>query len=202
MKITQLYANRHVFFWFTPLLESRLQLEIFGFLDWCFGKFLYWVGRQGCGWESQAQGPGPLDSGVLSFSAGVCGIMLFQAPLLLRGKLAFLGPPSWLSGKESACRCRRHSFDSLGWEDPLEKEMATHSSIPAGKIPWTERSLVGCRTWGSKELDPTEPLSTGFSLDIFLRFITFSYFSHLWPCFPDQHGDSQRPVHFLEEDPG
>ena len=27
---------------------------------------------------------------------------------------------------------------SLGWEDPLEKEMAAHSSIPAWKIPWTE----------------------------------------------------------------
>ena len=27
---------------------------------------------------------------------------------------------------------------SLGWEDPLEKEMATHSSILAWKIPWTE----------------------------------------------------------------
>ena len=27
---------------------------------------------------------------------------------------------------------------SLGWEDPLEKEMATHSSIHAWKIPWTE----------------------------------------------------------------
>ena len=27
---------------------------------------------------------------------------------------------------------------SLGWEDPLEGEMATHSSIPACKIPWTE----------------------------------------------------------------
>ena len=26
----------------------------------------------------------------------------------------------------------------LGWEDPLEKEMATYSSIPAWKIPWTE----------------------------------------------------------------
>ena len=28
----------------------------------------------------------------------------------------------------------------LGWEDPLEKEMATHSSILAWKIPWTEES--------------------------------------------------------------
>ena len=29
---------------------------------------------------------------------------------------------------------------SLGWEDPLEKEMATHSSILAWEIPWTEES--------------------------------------------------------------
>ena len=29
-------------------------------------------------------------------------------------------------------------IQSLGGEDPLEKEMATHSSIPAWKIPWTE----------------------------------------------------------------
>ena len=28
----------------------------------------------------------------------------------------------------------------LGQEDPLEKEMATHSSIPAWKIPWTEEA--------------------------------------------------------------
>ena len=27
---------------------------------------------------------------------------------------------------------------SLGWEDPLEKDLATHSSILAWKIPWTE----------------------------------------------------------------
>jgi len=33
---------------------------------------------------------------------------------------------------------------SLGWEDPLEKEMATHSSTLAWKIPWTERLL---RAW-------------------------------------------------------
>ena len=28
---------------------------------------------------------------------------------------------------------------SLGWEDPLEKEMATHSNIPAWEIPWMEK---------------------------------------------------------------
>ena len=29
-------------------------------------------------------------------------------------------------------------IQSLGWEDPLEEGMATHSSILAGRIPWTE----------------------------------------------------------------
>ena len=48
---------------------------------------------------------------------------------------------------------------SLGWEDPLEKKMATHSSIVAWKIPWT-RSLVGYSPWGHKESDTTELLST------------------------------------------
>ena len=31
---------------------------------------------------------------------------------------------------------------SLGWEDPLEKEIATHSSVLAWRIPWTEESGV------------------------------------------------------------
>ena len=33
---------------------------------------------------------------------------------------------------------RQTRVQSLGWEDPLEKEMATHSSTLAWKIPWTE----------------------------------------------------------------
>ena len=33
---------------------------------------------------------------------------------------------------------RETQVRSLGWEDPLEKEMATHSSPLAWKIPWTE----------------------------------------------------------------
>ena len=40
---------------------------------------------------------------------------------------------------------------SLGWEDPLGKEMATHSSIPM-EIPWTEWSLVGSSPWGHKRI--------------------------------------------------
>ena len=39
------------------------------------------------------------------------------------------GLPWWLSGKEFTCQCRRHGLNkSLHQEDPLEKEMATHSS--------------------------------------------------------------------------
>ena len=52
-------------------------------------------------------------------------------------------------------------LQSLGWEDPLEKEMATHSSILAWKISWT-RSLVGYSPWGSKEADTTERLHFHF----------------------------------------
>ena len=46
---------------------------------------------------------------------------------------------------------------SLGREDPLEKEMAIHSSTIAWKIPWTEEP-VGYSPWGPKELDTTERL--------------------------------------------
>jgi len=44
---------------------------------------------------------------------------------------------------------------SLGWEDPLKKEMATHSSILACRIPWTEE-LGGLQSMGRKESDTTE----------------------------------------------
>ena len=47
---------------------------------------------------------------------------------------------------------------SLGWEDPLEKGMATHSSIPAWKIPWTEEP-GSYSPWGGKESDTTERLT-------------------------------------------
>ena len=45
---------------------------------------------------------------------------------------------------------------SLGWEDLLEKGMATHSSILAWRFPHGQRSLVGYSPWGGKELDMTE----------------------------------------------
>ena len=44
---------------------------------------------------------------------------------------------------------------SLGWEDPLEKGMATHSSALAWRIPWTEEP-GRLQSVGSQELDMTE----------------------------------------------
>ena len=48
---------------------------------------------------------------------------------------------------------------SLGQEDPPEKEMATHSSILAWRIPWTEEP-GGLQSMGHKELDMTAQLSS------------------------------------------
>ena len=58
---------------------------------------------------------------------------------------------------------------SLGWEDLLEKEMATHSSILALEIPWTE-DLVVYSPWSAKESDTTVQLNmhTTSSLPIHL----------------------------------
>ena len=44
---------------------------------------------------------------------------------------------------------------SLGWKDPLEKEMATHSSILAWEIPWTEEP-GGLQLMGLQESEKTE----------------------------------------------
>ena len=63
--------------------------------------------------------------------------------------------PDGAGGKEPACQCRRQEtwIQSLGWEDPLEKGITTHSSILAWRIPWTEEpgrlqslvwQIVGC----------------------------------------------------------
>ena len=50
-------------------------------------------------------------------------------------------------------------LQSLGWEKPLEKEMATHSGILAWEIPWTEEP-GGLPSVGHKELDTADRVST------------------------------------------
>ena len=68
---------------------------------------------------------------------------------------------------------RETQIQSLGWEDPLEKEMAIHSSILPGKSHG-QRSLEGYSPWGHKESDTTEQIHFT-SLPIF----SSVQFSHL-----------------------
>ena len=56
----------------------------------------------------------------------------------------------WLSGKESACSAGDEWAPSLGRGDSLEEEMATHSSILAWRIPWTEKPS-GLQSMGSQK---------------------------------------------------
>ena len=75
---------------------------------------------------------------------------------------------------------------SLGWEDPLEKGLATHSSILAWRIPWTEEP-GGHSPWGCKQLDTTKRLTHTVTLScscvglclhcfLFLSFPNFFFF--------------------------
>ena len=57
--------------------------------------------------------------------------------LLLIKSNTVMGFPGGSNGKESVCNVETW-VQSLGWEDPLEEEMAIHSSILAWRIPWTE----------------------------------------------------------------
>ena len=70
-------------------------------------------------------------------------------------RILFVVFPGGSDSKESVPAMQKTQVQSLGWEGPLEKGMATHSSILAWRIPWTERSLfMGC-----KVLDATEQLT-------------------------------------------
>ena len=64
---------------------------------------------------------------------------------------------------------------SLGWEDPLEKGKATHSSILARRIPWTVYS-----PWAHKELDMTERLLLHFHFHGSCTQGPGTSFIHLW----------------------
>ena len=55
-------------------------------------------------------------------------------------------------------------IQSLGWGDPLEKGMATHSNILAWRIPRTEDP--GYSPWGCKESDMTEQLRLSLYQDL------------------------------------
>ena len=75
-------------------------------------------------------------------------------PKLFNTNLQEMGFSGGSDSKESAYKAGNSGL-ILGWEDPLEKIMAIHSSILAWKIPWTENPS-GLQSWGHKESDTTQ----------------------------------------------
>ena len=72
-------------------------------------------------------------------------------------------PPAMQETRETCVR-------SLVWKDPLEEEMATHSSVLAWKIPWSEKP-GGLQSMVRKRLDTTERLTHTQAACIFSRLI-------------------------------
>ena len=70
--------------------------------------------------------------------------------------------PGGSDGKESACNVGGPGSIPGSGRSPLEKGMATHSSILASRIPWT-KSLAGYSPLGCKESDMTEQLTLSLS---------------------------------------
>ena len=66
-----------------------------------------------------------------------------------------LGFPGSSDSKESTCNA-----GDLGWEDPLEEGMANPVQYSCLENPHGQRSLAGYSSWGCKESDTTERLST------------------------------------------
>ena len=70
---------------------------------------------------------------------------------------------------------------SLGQEDLLEKEMATHSSTLAWKIPWTEEP-GRLQSMGSQKSDMTERLHSLCCVDIFENFFNWRIIAFQFLC--------------------
>ena len=74
--------------------------------------------------------------------------------------------PLWTSLMAQMVKClptmQETWVQSLGWEDPLEKEMATHSSILAWKTPWTEEP-GGLQSMGSHRVGHNRVTSLHFT---------------------------------------
>ena len=76
-------------------------------------------------------------------------VLVWEVPLEKRDRLptpVFLDFPGDVDDKESACNA-----GDLGWKDPLEEGMATHSSIPAWTIPM-DRGALWVQFMGSQRI--------------------------------------------------
>ena len=86
------------------------------------------------------------------------------------------GLPWWLSGKESACQCRRHGFDPSVEKIPWRKQQPI--PILPGKSHG-QRSLLGYSPWGHKEADTVTVTTTQFlkrqkKMNLSLTFIPYT----------------------------
>ena len=73
-----------------------------------------------------------------------------------------IGLPRWLSGKESACQCRRHQrcgFNPWVRKIPWRRKWQPTPVVFPGES-YGQRSLMGYTAWGRKELETSERLST------------------------------------------
>ena len=70
--------------------------------------------------------------------------------------------PSYLKLRKNLPATQETRVLSLGWEDPLEKEMATHSSILAWRIPWTEEP-GGLQSVGLQRVRHNQATNTNFT---------------------------------------
>ena len=103
---------------------------------------------------------------------------LFLSPLIIHFLLIIsvvilhLWASKWCSGQEPTCqcrRCKRCGFDPRIGKISLEEGMATHSSILARSIPWTEKP-GGLQSMGSQSWTRLKRRSTHTSYFIYIRF--------------------------------
>ena len=100
-------------------------------------EFFPWQSSKGWHFHRKAAGRGWRSPQGVKLIQGVGAVSGLSHKL--RGR-----PPQWLTGQRVCLQCRRRRhrrwrFNPLGWEDPLEEAIATHSSTLAWRIPWTEK---------------------------------------------------------------
>ena len=111
-----------------------------------------------CTWMNSLSSVSEFPSSLFSVSSMVSAMESLLSKCLseeIKGPVCPMDFPGGSEGKVSAYNVGDWVW-SLGWEDLLGKEMATHSSTLGKFHGW--RSLVGYSPWGHKELDTTERL--------------------------------------------
>ena len=115
---------------YDSIVPGHMSICLLICLFFVFPSRLYTPGKQGlCHFASSFHLPNP-------------------APCLILSR--YMGFPGGARDKETI------QVLSPGWDDPQEEGMASHSSILAWRIPWTEESGGLYSPWSGKELDTTE----------------------------------------------